>query len=91
MQPLPFGPKTSAAIHKAKNGKVDAARKAWEPTFTGSPGEGEKPSAQLAWRDCDPFADEVFGEWHRLATEVFEPLDTWWKTATTSKHRVQLG
>lgn len=91
MQPLPFGPKTSAAIHKAKNGKVDAARKAWEPTFTGSPGEGEKPSAQLAWRDCDPFADEVFGEWHRLAIEVFEPLDTWWKTATTSKHRVQLG
>ena len=82
-RPLPFGPKTSSAIFAAgqrgKDGKENA-RAAWGPQFWGAPGEGESPSAELAWRDRDPFEEETFEEWRRLAAQVFEPVEAWFGT-----------
>ena len=90
-RPLPFGPKTSSAIFNAgrKGAGVDAeiaaARKAWTTQFDGPPGEGETASAQLAWRDRDPFAADTFDEWRQLAEEVFGPVEAWFaRSADTS-------
>ena len=77
---LPFGPKTSSAVYAAgrrgKDGRENA-RRAWNRQFRGAPGEGETPSAELAWRDLDPFAGETYVEWQRLAAEVFGPVEKW--------------
>ena len=81
--PLPFGPKTSSAVLAAGRRDRDeraSARAAWGRQFRGAPGEGERPSAELAWRDRDPFAEETLGEWRRLATEVFGPVEAWFET-----------
>ena len=83
-RPLPFGPKTSFAIYDAGRRCKDdeaPARKAWEQQPKGPPGEGDSASAQLAWRDRDPFAEETFDEWRGLAAAVFSPLETWFATA----------
>ena len=89
MRPLPFGPKTSFAILDAGRRGVDEtdrALKAWEQQPKGPPGEGDSASAQLAWRDLDPFAEGNFDEWRRLATEVFVPVEDWFaNTAPTAK------
>jgi exodeoxyribonuclease V gamma subunit len=85
--PLPFGPKTSHAIfHAGRHDRAehDAAIKAWERQHNGSPGEGDSASAQLAWRDQDPFAEGTFGEWRRLAVAVFEPVDNWFANTTAT-------
>ena len=77
---LPFGPKTSAAVYAAGRRGTDErerARAAWGRQFRGAPGEGETPAAELAWRDRDPFAEETFVEWQRLAAEVFGPVEEW--------------
>ena len=82
-RPLPFGPKTSFAIYDAGRRCKDdeaPARKAWEQQPKGPPGEGDSASAQLAWRDRDPFAEETFDEWRGLAAAVFSPLETWFAT-----------
>ena len=88
-RPLPFGPKTSHAIFDAGRRDRDErerAVKAWEQQHHGPPGEGDGPSAQLAWRDQDPFAEGTFDEWRRLAAEVFGPLDDWFaNTAAAAK------
>jgi exodeoxyribonuclease V gamma subunit len=85
LRPLPFGPKTSFAIFDAGRRGADetaSALKAWEQQPKGPPGEGDSASAQLAWRDRDPFAEDVFAEWRRLATEVFVPVEAWFANAT---------
>jgi exodeoxyribonuclease V gamma subunit len=85
--PLPFGPKTSHAIFQAgrhDRAERDAAIKAWERQHNGPPGEGDSASAQLAWRDQDPFAEGTFGEWRRLAVAVFEPVDNWFVNTTAT-------
>ena len=82
-RPLPFGPKTSSAIFAAGqrgHDEREKARGAWGPQYGGAPGEGEGPSAELAWRDRDPFAEETFDEWRRLAAEVFKPVEAWFGT-----------
>ena len=88
MRPLPFGPKTSFAIFDAgRRGVDEAARalKAWQQQPKGPPGEGDSASAQLAWRDRDPFAEGIFDEWRRLAAEVFDPVEVWFaNTASTT-------
>ena len=77
---LPFGPKTSSAVYVAgrrgKDGRENA-RAAWNRQFWGGPGEGDTPSAELAWRDLDPFVEETFVEWQRLAAQVFGPVEEW--------------
>ena len=93
-RPLPFGPKTSQAIFDAgRRGRDERepAVKAWEQQHTGPPGEGDRPSAQLAWRDQDPFAEETFDEWRRLAAEVFEPLEDWFANTTATANREAPG
>ena len=85
-RPLPFGPKTSFAVFDAgqRNGdETDRAMKAWHQQPHGPPGEGDGASAQLTWRDRDPFAEEIFDEWRRLATAVFGPVEAWFATAAT--------
>ena len=88
-RPLPFGPKTSFAIFDAGRrgvNEADRALKAWQQQPKGPPGEGDSASAQLAWRDRDPFAEVIFDEWRRLAAEVFDPVEVWFaNTASTSK------
>lgn len=84
--PLPFGPKTSFAVFDAGQRDLDEtkrANQAWRPQYRGRPAEGDKASAQLAWRDRDPFAEETFGEWRRLAAEVFGPVEAWFATTAT--------
>ena len=85
-RPLPFGPKTSFAVFDAgqRNGnETDRAMKAWHQQPHGPPGEGDGASAQLTWRDRDPFAEEIFDEWRRLATAIFGPVEAWFATAAT--------
>ncbi len=85
-RPLPFGPKTSFAVFDAGERGRDETEKAiqaWRPQRQGPPGEGDSPSAQLAWRDRDPFVEETFGEWRRLAAEVFGPVEAWFATPAT--------
>ena len=87
LRPLPFGPKTSHAIFDAgrrDRAEREAAVKAWEQQPKGLPGEGDSASAQLAWRDQDPFAEGTFDEWRRLAAEVFEPVDHWFANTTAT-------
>jgi exodeoxyribonuclease V gamma subunit len=43
--------------------------------FNGAAGEGFSASANLTWRDRDPFAHEV--EWHRWARYIAKPLRAW--------------
>ena len=85
---MPFGPKTSFAIFDAGRRGVDEADralKAWEQQPKGPPGEGDSASAQLAWRDRDPFAEGIFDEWRDLAAEVFVPVEDWFaNTASTA-------
>ena len=84
--PLPFGPKTSFAVFDAGQrgvNETDRAKRAWHQQPQGPPGEGDSPSAELAWRDRDPFAEETFGEWRRLAAEVFGPVESWFATTAT--------
>ena len=94
-RPLPFGPKTSHAIFAANRKGSDettAALKAWAQQPKGPPGEGDSASAQLAWRDRDPFATDTIDEWRRLAAEVFGPVEAWFaQTAATSRHGVSSG
>jgi exodeoxyribonuclease V gamma subunit len=94
-RPLPFGPKTSHAIFAANRkgrNEVDAGLKAWAQQPKGPPGEGDSASAQLAWRDRDPFATDTIDEWRRLAAEVFGPVEAWFaQTAATSRHGASSG
>ena len=93
--PLPFGPKTSFAVFDAGQRHVDEtdrAMKAWHQQPHGPPGEGDSASAQLTWRDRDPFAAEIFDEWRRVATAVFGPAESWFATtATSSRHGADGG
>ena len=93
--PLPFGPKTSFAVFDAGQRHVDEtdrAMKAWHQQPQGPPGEGDSASAQLTWRDRDPFAAEIFDEWRRVATAVFGPVESWFATtATSSRHEADGG
>jgi exodeoxyribonuclease V gamma subunit len=80
LRPLPFRPKTSFAIFDAAEHGADetaSALKAWGQQRTRPPGEGDTASAQLTWRDRDPFAEDIFEEWRRLAAEVFDPVEAW--------------
>ena len=84
--PLPFGPKTSFAVFDAGRrggNEADRAMQAWHPEPPRPPGEGDRASAQLTWRDRDPFAEETFDEWRRLAADVFGPVEAWFATAAT--------
>jgi exodeoxyribonuclease V gamma subunit len=89
LRPVPFGPKTSFAIFDAgQHGadEADRALKAWKQQPKGPPGEGDGASAQLAWRDQDPFAGGTMDKWRRLAAEVFGPVEEWFaNTASTSR------
>ena len=93
--PLPFGPKTSFAVFDAGQrgvNETDRAMKAWHQQPQGPPGEGDSASAQLTWRDRDPFAEEIFDEWRRLAAAVFGPVEAWFATtATPSRHEAEGG
>ena len=87
MRPLPFGPKTSFAIFDAGRRGVDEADralKAWQQQPKGPPGEGDSASAQLAWRDRNPFAEGIFDEWRRLAAEVFVPVEDWFASSAST-------
>jgi exodeoxyribonuclease V gamma subunit len=87
-RPLPFAPQTSEAIAAAarKGGdEAAAARKVWIQHYDGPPGDGERASAKLAWRNLDPFADDTIDEWRRLAADIFGPVDAWFaRSAGTS-------
>ena len=93
--PLPFGPKTSFAVFAAGQrgvNETDRAMKAWHQQPQGPPGEGDSASAQLTWRDRDPFAEEIFDEWRRVAAAVFGPVEAWFSTtATPSRHKADGG
>ncbi|MEE2791304.1 MAG: hypothetical protein VX453_06710, partial [Acidobacteriota bacterium] len=80
LHPLPFAPKTSAAIFAATEDGTDeatAARKVWEEKFSGPPGDGQSASARLTWRGQDPFGEGTLDEWCRLAELVFRPMRDW--------------
>ena len=84
--PLPFGPKTSFAVFDAGQrgvNETDRALQAWHQQPRRPPGEGDSASAQLTWRDQNPFAEETFDEWRRLAAEVFGPVEAWFTTTVT--------
>ena len=93
--PLLFGPKTSFAVFDAGQRQVnetDRAMQAWHQQPQGPPGEGDSASAQLTWRDRDPFAAEIFDEWRRVAAAVFGPVEAWFATtATSSRHEADGG
>ena len=93
--PLLFGPKTSFAMFDAGQRHVnetDRAMQAWHQQPQGPPGEGDSASAQLTWRDRDPFAEEIFDEWRRVAAAVFGPVEAWFTTtATSSRHEADGG
>ncbi len=93
--PLPFGPKTSFAVFAAGQrgvNETDRAMQAWYQQHQGPPGEGDSASARLTWRDRDPFAEEIFDEWRRLAAAVFGPVEAWFATmATPSRHEADGG
>ena len=93
--PLPFGPKTSFAVFAAGQrgvNETDKAVKAWHQQPQGPPGEGDSASARLTWRDRDPFAEEIFDEWRRLAAAVFGPVELWFATtATPARHEADGG
>ena len=93
--PLPFGPKTSFAVFAAGQrgvNETDRAMQAWHQQHQGPPGEGDSASARLTWRDRDPFAEEIFDEWRRLAAAVFGPVEAWFATmATPSRHEADGG
>ena len=93
--PLPFGPKTSFAVFAAGQrgvNETDRAMHAWHQQHQGPPGEGDSASARLTWRDRDPFAEEIFDEWRRLAAAVFGPVEAWFATmATPSRHEADGG
>ena len=84
--PLPFGPKTSFAVFAAGQrgvSETDRAMQAWHQQPQGPPGEGDSASARLTWRDRDPFAEEIFDEWRRVAAAVFGPVEAWFATTVT--------
>ena len=93
--PLPFGPKTSFAVFDAGQrggNETDRAMQAWHQQPQGPPGEGDSASAQLTWRDRNPFAEEIFDEWRRVAAAVFGPVEAWFTTtATSSRHEADGG
>ena len=93
--PLPFGPKTSFAVFDAGQrggNETDRAMQAWHQQPHGPPGEGDSASAQLTWRDRNPFAEETFDEWRRVAAAVFGPVEAWFATtATLSRHEADGG
>ena len=93
--PLPFGPKTSFAVFAAGQrgvNETDRARQAWHQQPQGPPGEGDRASAKLTWRDRDPFAEEIFDEWRRVAAAVFGPVEAWFATtATPTQHEADGG
>ena len=93
--PLPFGPKTSFAVFAAGQrggNETDRAMHAWHEQPQGPPGEGDSASARLTWRDRDPFAEEIFDEWRRVAAAVFGPVETWFATtATPARHEADGG
>ena len=93
--PLPFGPKTSFAVFAAGQrgvNETNRAMQAWHQQHQGPPGEGDSASARLTWRDRDPFAEEIFDEWRRLAAAVFGPVEAWFATmATPSRHEADGG
>ena len=93
--PLPFGPKTSFAVFDAGRrggNETDRAMRAWHQQPQGPPGEGDSAPAQLTWRDRDPFAEETFDEWRRLAADVFGPVEAWFATAATpARNEAELG
>ena len=93
--PLPFGPKTSFAVFAAGQrggNETDKAMQAWHQQPQGPPGEGDSASARLTWRDRDPFAEEIFDEWRRVAAAVFGPVEAWFApTATSARHEAGGG
>ena len=93
--PLPFGPKTSFAVFAAGQrgvSETDRAMQAWHQQPQGPPGEGDSASARLTWRDRDPFAEEIFDEWRRVAAAVFGPVEAWFATTVTpSRHEADGG
>ena len=93
--PLPFGPKTSFAVFAAGQrggNETDRAMHAWHEQPQGPPGEGDSASARLTWRDRDPFAEEIFDEWRRVAAAVFGPVEAWFATtATPAGHEADGG
>ncbi len=88
--PLCYAPASSEKI--AANLRSDSAdesaalaeaSKEWfdEPSSFRPGGEGAEPSAQLVWRDSDPFAAPHDAEWLAWAREIAVPLLDWWEKA----------
>ena len=94
-RPLPFSPKTSFAVFDAGRrdlNETDKAMKAWQRQHRGPPGDGDSASAQLTWRDRNPFAEEIFDGWRRVATEVFGLVEAWFaNTASPSRNEAEGG
>ena len=83
-RPVPFKPATSAEIFK-KGEFGDKARQAWNTKYNGLPGDGDGPAAQLVWRGQDPFVGDTLDEWQKLATDVFEQVEDWFKQLKEDK------
>lgn len=90
VRPLCYGPITSDAYADAfartgkqwedapDEGALRQAEARWATgTFKGNDAEGASPSAQLTWRDQDPFA--LAADWHRWARDIARPLRAWFK------------
>ncbi|TAG31283.1 MAG: hypothetical protein EAZ36_03090 [Verrucomicrobia bacterium] len=86
--PLCYGASTSMAMvpflerrdAESEAAALARARSIWEeePSRFGPGGEGASLWAKLAWRDADPFAPPLDGEWRRWAEAVAAPLQAWW-------------
>jgi exonuclease V gamma subunit len=80
-RPLRFAPAASHALAKALGKTPELAVEVAEATWWkrggfGNPdGEGWSESAQLAWRDRDPFEDRA--EWQHYAEAISAPLFQW--------------
>jgi len=85
-QPLPYSPNCSNDLAKSLMRDADAetalqiAMAKWlqEPFDETPAGDGLAPTAQLAWRDTDPFAPPHAGAWLAWAQSIAVPLAQWW-------------
>ncbi|MBP8963121.1 MAG: exodeoxyribonuclease V subunit gamma [Opitutaceae bacterium] len=91
-RPLGYAPNTSASYLDKLKGATEADPSAlqsaadakWfhEKSEERPEGEGQKPAAQLAWRDRDPFAADQLDDWHHWSRGISAPLQAWVDAAT---------
>ena len=91
-RPLGYAPNTSASYLDKLKGATEADPSAlqsaadakWfhEKSEERPEGEGQKPAAQLAWRDRDPFAADQLDDWHHWSRGISAPLQAWVEAAT---------